>query len=128
MLRTLVAGASLGSLALAKGQGWTAQAEAPRPTFMAAPLSEGLTDGQGSPMRQRMELFIMRLQGELCRALEEEEEEGEFRVDRWTREEGGGGITCVIQDGAVFEKAGVSRHGLTSSLDPPVPTCPHLVT
>ena len=117
MLRTLVTGASLGSLALARAHGWTAQAESPsqgpRATFMAAPLSEGLADGQGSPMRQRMELFIMRLQGELCRALEEEEERGEFRVDRWTREEGGGGITCVIQDGKVFEKAGVSRYGLT---------------
>ena len=28
-------------------------------------------------------------------------------MDRWNREEGGGGITCVIQDGDVFEKAGV---------------------
>jgi len=50
----------------------------------------------------------MALQGELCRALEAEENEShKFRVDRWKREEGGGGITCVIQDGDVFEKAGV---------------------
>ena len=38
-----------------------------------------------------------------------------FRVDRWTREEGGGGVTCIIQDGHVFEKAGVGVsvvHGL----------------
>ena len=29
-------------------------------------------------------------------------------VDRWERNEGGGGITCIIQDGEVFEKAGVN--------------------
>ena len=32
----------------------------------------------------------------------------ESQVDRWQRSEGGGGITCVIQDGMVFEKAGVN--------------------
>lgn len=30
------------------------------------------------------------------------------QVDRWTREEGGGGISCVLQNGLVFEKAGVN--------------------
>ena len=24
---------------------------------------------------------------------------------RWSREEGGGGVTCIIQDGDTFEKA-----------------------
>lgn len=49
-------------------------------------------------------------QADVCRALENEENEFpvKFKVDRWTREEGGGGITCVIQDGHVFEKAGVN--------------------
>lgn len=54
---------------------------------------------------------------EFCRALEAEENEfpTKFKVDRWTRAEGGGGVTCVIQDGHVFEKAGVNVsvvHGL----------------
>lgn len=31
-----------------------------------------------------------------------------FRVDKWDRPEGGGGISCVLQDGKVFEKAGVN--------------------
>jgi len=39
---------------------------------------------------------------------EEDEFEAKFQTDRWTREEGGGGITCIIQDGHVFEKAGVN--------------------
>ena len=37
------------------------------------------------------------------------------RKERWEREEGGGGVTCILQDGAVFEKAGVGVsvvHGL----------------
>ena len=64
-----------------------------------------------------MEKFIMTLQHDFCRALEAEEDKNttKFRVDRWTREEGGGGITCIIQDGDVFEKAGVGVsvvHGL----------------
>ncbi|KPP58895.1 oxygen-dependent coproporphyrinogen-III oxidase, mitochondrial-like [Scleropages formosus] len=52
----------------------------------------------------RMELLIMETQAEFCRALEHVDG-GTFRVDRWQREEGGGGISC---DGKVFEKAGVN--------------------
>lgn len=45
----------------------------------------------------------------MCRALEAEEgKDTRFRIDRWERPEGGGGITCVIQDGQTFEKAGVN--------------------
>lgn len=29
-------------------------------------------------------------------------------VERWTRTEGGGGVTCVLQEGETFEKAGVN--------------------
>lgn len=48
-------------------------------------------------------------QYEFCKALENEEEsDKKFHVDRWTRPEGGGGVTCVLQEGATFEKAGVN--------------------
>ena len=104
MLRTVVAGAGLGSLLLIRS-GRKLQAQQERQEYMAAPLSD-LTIGQ-EKMRARMERIIMGLQGELCRALQGVEKEQQFRVDRWTREEGGGGVTCVVQDGAVFEKAGV---------------------
>jgi coproporphyrinogen III oxidase len=57
-------------------------------------------------MRLRMEQFIKEQQKEIVRALEEVDG-GKFRVDEWQRPEGGGGITCVLQDGKVFEKAGV---------------------
>lgn len=41
-----------------------------------------------------------------------------FVVDRWTRKEGGGGITCVLQDGRVFEKAGVNISVVSGVLPP----------
>ncbi|GFN77908.1 oxygen-dependent coproporphyrinogen-iii oxidase [Plakobranchus ocellatus] len=72
-------------------------------------------------MKCRMEAMIMRIQAEFCHALEkEEQEEGgkKFIVDKWEREQGGGGITCVLQDGTVFEKAGVNI-SVVSGLLPP---------
>src|SRR5690606_36101233 len=32
----------------------------------------------------------------------------QFRADSWRRAEGGGGISCVLQEGNMFEKAGVN--------------------
>lgn len=59
-------------------------------------------------MRTKMELLIMEIQADVCKALAEVEDSQVFKVDRWQREEGGGGISCVLQDGKVFEKAGVN--------------------
>jgi coproporphyrinogen III oxidase len=42
-----------------------------------------------------------------------------FRRDEWTRPEGGGGITQVLDEGGVFERAGVNfSHVLGASLPP----------
>ena len=35
-------------------------------------------------------------------------EENQFYKDKWSREEGGGGITCILQGGTNFDKAGVN--------------------
>ncbi|SPO05324.1 probable coproporphyrinogen oxidase precursor [Cephalotrichum gorgonifer] len=59
-----------------------------------------------SPMRLRMEKFIKEQQEVIVSALEELDGKP-FRRDEWTRPGGGGGITRVLQDGNVFEKAGV---------------------
>eukprot|EP00918_Siedleckia_nematoides_P011292 GHVU01024789.1.p1 GENE.GHVU01024789.1~~GHVU01024789.1.p1 ORF type:complete len:183 (-),score=31.11 GHVU01024789.1:3165-3713(-) len=77
--------------------------------FMAEPVSS-VDNLAKTPedMRTKMELLIMRIQGEVCRALEEQDGEKQFTVEKWDRDEGGGGITCVMQDGGVFEKAGVN--------------------
>ena len=52
--------------------------------------------------------FFAELQIEICRKLEELDGPGRFREDQWVRDEGGGGRTRVMEDGAVFEKAGVN--------------------
>ncbi|KAJ8935793.1 hypothetical protein NQ314_012643 [Rhamnusium bicolor] len=69
-------------------------------------------------MKTKMELMILRVQSEFCKALEIEEESAKFVVDRWERKEGGGGITCVLQDGKVFEKAGVNISIVSGNLPP----------
>ena len=35
-------------------------------------------------------------------------EDHEFYIDKWSREEGGGGITCILQGGETFDKVGVN--------------------
>ncbi|KAL5010379.1 hypothetical protein ScPMuIL_012684 [Solemya velum] len=71
-------------------------------------------------MRTKMELLLMRVQAEFCHALEEQDGEKKFHVDRWMRKEGGGGggITCVIQDSPVFEKGGCNISVLNGMLPP----------
>jgi len=41
-----------------------------------------------------------------------------FFRDSWLRKEGGEGISCVIQDGQVFEKAGVNISVVHGTLPP----------
>ncbi|KLU91977.1 coproporphyrinogen III oxidase [Magnaporthiopsis poae ATCC 64411] len=71
-----------------------------------------------SPMRLRMEEFIKEQQRVIVQGLEEVDGT-KFRVDEWQRKEGGGGITCVLQDGKVFEKAGVGVSVVYGSLPKP---------
>jgi len=62
---------------------------------------------ESSPMRLRVEEFIKEQQKEIVKELEAIDGK-KFRVDTWTRPNGGGGISSVLQDGNVFEKAGVN--------------------
>lgn len=88
--------------------------------FMAQPITPMSTlEANRNDMKTRMELMIMRIQADFCRALENEEHfGGRFKIDRWERKEGGGGITCVLQDGDVFEKAGVNISVVSGNLPP----------
>ncbi|XP_072384256.1 oxygen-dependent coproporphyrinogen-III oxidase [Diabrotica undecimpunctata] len=85
--------------------------------FMALPITP-LQKLSSNPddMKTRMELMIMKVQKEFCKALETEEDCNKFIVDRWERQEGGGGVTCVLQDGKVFEKAGVNISVVSGNL------------
>ncbi|XP_006902058.1 PREDICTED: coproporphyrinogen-III oxidase, mitochondrial [Elephantulus edwardii] len=77
--------------------------------FMALPVTD-LRELRGRPddVKTKMELLIMETQAQVCQALAQVDGGATFSVDRWERKEGGGGISCVLQDGRVFEKAGVS--------------------
>lgn len=88
-------------------------------TFMAKTVTAEEELKRANDMRSRMELMIMEAQAEFCKALELEEDGGKkFNVDKWKRAEGGGGVTCVLQDGKVFEKAGVNISVVTGNLPP----------
>jgi len=88
-------------------------------TWVAEPITplEELKKNE-SEMRYKMEAMIMRIQAVVIQRLQQEEYAGKFAVDRWERDEGGGGITCVLQDGTVFEKAGVNISVVSGVLPP----------
>ncbi|XID74521.1 oxygen-dependent coproporphyrinogen oxidase [Alkanindiges sp. WGS2144] len=63
------------------------------------------------PDIQRVREFLLDLQARICAALEQQEQAGgghaRFVADDWMRSEGGGGRSCVLQNGEVIEKGGV---------------------
>jgi coproporphyrinogen III oxidase len=58
-------------------------------------------------MRSRMEYMIKRTQQQICDAIEKLDHVP-FQEDIWSHAEGGGGISRVLQNGTIFEKAGVN--------------------
>lgn len=58
-------------------------------------------------MRLRMEKLIKEEQQKIVDELSKIDGK-QFQKDTWSRPNGGGGISCVLQDGNVFEKAGVN--------------------
>ena len=63
------------------------------------------------------------LQSKICSDLEALEDNSQtFSPDSWTREEGGGGLSMVLEGGETFEKAGVNFSHVTGSQLPPSAT------
>lgn len=62
--------------------------------------------------------YILRLQNTICAALEQADGKEVFKEDKWERPEGGGGISRVIDGGAVFEKGGVNTSAVYGELPP----------
>ena len=56
---------------------------------------------------ERVKQFLLELQNEIVARLEQVDG-GRFRRDEWQRPQGGGGLSCVIEDSAVFERGGVN--------------------
>jgi coproporphyrinogen III oxidase len=52
--------------------------------------------------------YLLELQDSICQKLEAADGKATFQEDSWKREEGGGGRSRVMTDGAVFEKGGVN--------------------
>lgn len=55
---------------------------------------------------QAVEAFLRDLQQRYCAAFEAIDG-GRFQQDVWQRAEGGGGLTCILENGTVFERVGV---------------------
>src|SRR5262245_24382502 len=51
--------------------------------------------------------WLKSLQDQICEALENADGLAKFKEESWTREEGGGGRSRVIENGKVIEKGGV---------------------
>jgi len=60
------------------------------------------------PMRSRFEKMCRDAQLEITKAIEEIDGDATFQEDAWTRANGGGGMSRVMSNGKVFEKAGVN--------------------
>ncbi|MBD1581896.1 oxygen-dependent coproporphyrinogen oxidase [Pseudoalteromonas sp. S16_S37] len=57
---------------------------------------------------ETVKAFLLSLQDAICAGLEQADGQAKFVEDAWQREEGGGGRTRVIRDGAVIEQGGVN--------------------
>ena len=81
------------------------------PRFLPAHPRQPIT----GDIRADMESLVFRIQDEVCDALTAIDGTP-FKTDTWTRPEGGGGRSRVLQGGAVFEKAGVNVSVVTGQL------------
>ncbi len=57
---------------------------------------------------EQVKKYLLRLQDKICGGLETADGSGRFKEDLWQRETGGGGRTRVLEQGDVFEQAGVN--------------------
>lgn len=88
-------------------------------TYMAKPVTDIYElERNADLISSKMEHLIMKTQVDVCKELERLEGT-KFEVDEWKKEnKTGGGVTCVLQDGKVFEKAGVNVSVVRGSLSP----------
>ena len=71
-------------------------------------------------LKEEFVRYITGLQDKICLALEEVDGVGRFEEDKWEREGGGGGVSRILSEGKVFEKAGVSRSVVHGTVTPAV--------
>jgi len=69
-----------------------------------------------SDLFDRAAKFFQDLQTDICAALAAADGGKEFSADAWQRPGGGGGVARVLENGAVFEKAGVNWSSVDGEL------------
>jgi coproporphyrinogen III oxidase len=69
-------------------------------------------------VEQEADRFFKELQARICSALETEDGRAVFKTDAWQHSGGGGGLTRVLTDGDLFEKAGVNTSSVTGQFKP----------
>lgn len=67
-------------------------------------------------MKDTFYAYIQELQDKITSNLEKVDGKATFQEDLWKREEGGGGRTRVIENGAVFEKGGINISAVHGAL------------
>lgn len=67
-----------------------------------------MSDANSTPDIDAVKRYLLQLQQNICDALQQEDGEKTFIADEWQREQGGGGRSCVLADGGVFESAGIN--------------------
>ena len=68
--------------------------------------------------KNRVKSFLLSLQDRICTALETADGGASFAEDAWQRDQGGGGVSRVLADGALFEQAGVNFSHVTGDALP----------
>ncbi|MEZ5570641.1 MAG: oxygen-dependent coproporphyrinogen oxidase [Halioglobus sp.] len=68
---------------------------------------------------EQVKSYLLQLQDRICESLAEEDGAVTFLTEEWKREEGGGGRSRVLAEGAVFEKAGVNFSHVQGAVLPP---------
>lgn len=66
--------------------------------------------------------YLIDLQTRICNMLEAEESGEKFIEDKWQHAEGGGGVSRVLADGKIIEKAGVNFSHVKGKSLPPAAT------
>ena len=71
-------------------------------------------------MKAQFSAWIKEIQDKICAEVEKADGKETFLEDKWSREDGGGGITRVIQNGEVFEKGGVNTSEVYGKITPAI--------
>ena len=73
-------------------------------------------------MIEQVKTYLLTLQDSICASLQKENGQQDFKEELWEREAGGGGRTRVLEQGAVFEQAGVNFSHVFGDRLPPSAT------